>query len=92
MELRTDDRLGLLSRVSSVIEASGVTVRWAKVATLGNTVVDTFCLTLPTDTDETRAALEEAVLAVCPVIRPSSDDDDAAPPTAGSSRSGVPIS
>ncbi|WP_338837708.1 [protein-PII] uridylyltransferase [Gordonia polyisoprenivorans] len=94
MELRTDDRLGLLSRVSDVIEHAGVVVRWAKVATLGNTVVDTFCLMLGEDTPERRAELAEAVLAVCPPPRPHTEsDDDPGPASYGSSgRSGVPIS
>lgn len=47
LELRTDDRLGLLSRVTAVIERHHGNVRWAKVTTLGSTVVDTFCLTVP---------------------------------------------
>ncbi|MFT4127775.1 MAG: [protein-PII] uridylyltransferase [Gordonia sp. (in: high G+C Gram-positive bacteria)] len=92
MELRTDDRLGLLSRVSAVLEAAGVSVRWARVATLGNTVVDTFCLELSEDTDAARDALAQQVMAVCPAVRPRSPDDDPGPPGGGTSRSGVPMS
>ena len=43
LELRVDDRIGLFSRVSAVLESHGVDVRWAKVTTLGNTVVDVLC-------------------------------------------------
>jgi [protein-PII] uridylyltransferase len=46
LELRATDRIGLLHRVAAALESCGVNVRWAKVATLGGTVVDSFCLTL----------------------------------------------
>lgn len=94
MELRTDDRLGLLSRVSDVFERAGVTVRWAKVATLGNTVVDTFCLLIGDDTPDRRTELADAVLAVCPQPAPLMDSDDDAGPASfgGTGRPGVPIS
>lgn len=45
LELRTTDRIGLLYRVASALERSAVSVRWARVATLGSSVVDAFCLT-----------------------------------------------
>ncbi|UVF77621.1 [protein-PII] uridylyltransferase [Gordonia mangrovi] len=93
LELRTDDRLGLLSRVSAVIERHGAQVRWAKVTTLGSTVVDTFCLQLPEDGDEARTALADEIIAVCPPPRPRSDDDGKGPDAyGGTARSGVPIS
>ncbi|NDK91714.1 [protein-PII] uridylyltransferase [Gordonia desulfuricans] len=95
MELRTDDRLGLLSRVSDVMEQAGARVRWAKVATLGSTVVDTFCLVLAEDTPAARESLAEKIVAVCPVPRPRTDDeDDGTGPASfgGTGRSGVPIS
>ena len=94
MELRTDDRLGLLSRVSAVIEQHGGDVRWAKVTTLGPTVVDNFCLRLADDTPQARTALADAVIAACPPPQPRSDSgkDDGASGTTGSGRSGVPIS
>lgn len=44
LELRTGDRIGLLHRVAAVIEEHGLDVRWARVATLGASVVDAFCL------------------------------------------------
>jgi [protein-PII] uridylyltransferase len=93
LELRTDDRLGLLSRVSSVIERHGAQVRWAKVTTLGSTVVDTFCLHLADDGEAARTALADDVLAVCPPPQPRSDDDGNGPDAyGGTARSGVPIS
>jgi [protein-PII] uridylyltransferase len=47
LELRTTDRIGLLYRVAAALESSAVIVRWARVATLGSSVVDSFCLTTP---------------------------------------------
>ncbi|MGH3696790.1 MAG: [protein-PII] uridylyltransferase [Pseudonocardiaceae bacterium] len=45
LELRTTDRIGLLHRVAMALEGNAVVVRWARIATLGNSVVDSFCLT-----------------------------------------------
>ncbi|MYR05944.1 [protein-PII] uridylyltransferase [Gordonia sp. SID5947] len=94
MELRTDDRIGLLSRVSAVIERHGAQVRWAKVATLGSTVVDTFCLRLDDDGEAARTLLADDVIAVCPPPQPRAEGDDGNGPQnhGGTSRSGVPIS
>jgi [protein-PII] uridylyltransferase len=47
LELRTTDRIGLLYRVAAALESNAVPVRWARVATLGSSVVDSFCLTVP---------------------------------------------
>ncbi len=44
LELRAGDRIGLLHRVAAALEGSGVDVQWARVATLGSSVVDSFCL------------------------------------------------
>jgi [protein-PII] uridylyltransferase len=44
MELRTHDRIGLLHRVAAALESCDVDIRWAKAATLGRSVVDSFCL------------------------------------------------
>jgi [protein-PII] uridylyltransferase len=78
LELRTADRIGLLYRVAAALEGSEVTVRWARIATLGHSVVDSFCLTasdahsIPAAQDSskdhvilpptTRARIERAVL------------------------------
>ncbi|MGK2319821.1 [protein-PII] uridylyltransferase [Gordonia rhizosphera NBRC 16068] len=94
MELRTDDRTGLLSRVSAVIERHGAQVRWAKVTTLGGTVVDTFCLKMADDSGAGRTALADDVIAVCPPPRPTVESDDGDNPQSygGTGRTGVPIS
>jgi [protein-PII] uridylyltransferase len=44
LELRAADRIGLLHAVAATLESCGVDVRWARVATLGPTVVGSFCL------------------------------------------------
>ena len=44
LELRGTDRIGLLHRVAAALEETGVDLRWARVATLGASVVDSFCL------------------------------------------------
>jgi [protein-PII] uridylyltransferase len=47
LELRTTDRIGLLHRVASAFAHNAVAVRWARVVTLGSSVVDSFGLTSP---------------------------------------------
>src|SRR5574340_250696 len=46
LELRAEDRLGLLSRLAGALERCGADVRWARVATLGSSVIDAFCIDL----------------------------------------------
>lgn len=66
LELRTTDRIGLLHRVARVLEDCGVDIRWARVATLGRSVVDSFCVSGPGGTLDhtTRTRIEQAVQAV----------------------------
>jgi [protein-PII] uridylyltransferase len=47
LELRGTDRIGLLHRVAAALEGCGADLRWARVATLGASVVDSFCLAGP---------------------------------------------
>ena len=65
MELRAADRIGLLHTVAATLEANKLDVRWAKVATLGGTVVDSFCL-VPHDGEDLdparRRTIERAVI------------------------------
>ena len=65
LELRGTDRIGLLHRVAAALEKSGVDLRWARVATLGASVVDSFCLESAPNGDRRR--IEEAVLAAAGV-------------------------
>jgi [protein-PII] uridylyltransferase len=65
LELRTSDRIGLLYRVAAALEAEDLDVRWARVSTLGSSVLDAFCLETTEheglDPDR-RRRVEEAVL------------------------------
>jgi [protein-PII] uridylyltransferase len=66
LELRGTDRIGLLYRVAAALEECGADVRWAKVSTLGASVVDAFGLA-GADGDGTlgraeRQEIEKAVL------------------------------
>ncbi|HEX5401446.1 MAG TPA: [protein-PII] uridylyltransferase [Pseudonocardiaceae bacterium] len=66
LELRASDRIGLLHRVASALEASQADVRWARLATPGATVVASFCLTagdLPGVPVDLRGRIESSVLA-----------------------------
>jgi [protein-PII] uridylyltransferase len=47
LELRTTDRIGLLHRVAAALESNAVTIRWARISTLGGSAVDSFGLTVP---------------------------------------------
>ncbi|OXM65771.1 MULTISPECIES: [protein-PII] uridylyltransferase [Amycolatopsis] len=44
LELRATDRIGLLYRVAGALRSCGAEVKWAKVATLGAAVVDSFAV------------------------------------------------
>jgi [protein-PII] uridylyltransferase len=66
LELRAGDRIGLLYRVAETLERSGVDVLWARAATLGATVVDSFCIRAVDGRaldDTARAAMAAAVHA-----------------------------
>jgi [protein-PII] uridylyltransferase len=71
LELRAEDRLGLLCRLASAIEQQGLDIRWARVSTLGSSVVDSFCIDLAgADSRAVREDLERAILAVVPAPEP----------------------
>ncbi|SIS12422.1 [protein-PII] uridylyltransferase [Williamsia sterculiae] len=88
LELRAGDRLGLLARVAAVIERAGATIAWARVSTLGGTVVDTFNVTMTDDSPAARAAMEAAILDVVPPPTPVSETDGGAE---DAGKAGVPI-
>lgn len=80
VQIRTIDRSGLLARLTAVFERGGVDVGWAKVTTLGSSVVDVFCITAPAlaGDDARRAAVREelerdmfAILPAPPPAKPS---------------------
>ncbi|MBF6329331.1 [protein-PII] uridylyltransferase [Nocardia transvalensis] len=71
LELRAEDRVGLLSRLAAALAAAGADVRWAKVVTMGAAVVDSFCLDFgDADTPRRRADIEAALLTVVPHPEP----------------------
>lgn len=71
LELRAEDRVGLLSRLAFALEGCGADVRWARVSTLGSSVVDTFCIDLGGgNTRAVREQVEAAMLSVVPLPRP----------------------
>ncbi|SER18015.1 MULTISPECIES: [protein-PII] uridylyltransferase [Lentzea] len=59
LELRAADRIGLLHRVAGALEQCGADVQWARVSTLGATVVDSFSIA---GDDLDRRRIERAVL------------------------------
>lgn len=67
LELRAGDRIGLLYRVAHALGDCGAEVRWARVATMGPTVVDSFALAPRQGRPDQRwrEAVEAAVLAAC---------------------------
>lgn len=76
VEVRAEDRLGLLSRLARVFERHGADVRWAKVGTLGSSVVDAFCIRQSDDdTRVGRERLERAILAVVPAPEPKKKEE-----------------
>ncbi len=62
LELRGTDRIGLLHRVAAALEGCDADLRWARVSTLGASVVDSFCLD-GGPAAEQRRRIEQAVLA-----------------------------
>ncbi|WP_145044130.1 [protein-PII] uridylyltransferase [Mycobacteroides abscessus] len=66
VEIRTSDAPGLLARITATLERHGVDIAWAKVNTLGSSVVDTFCLS----TGPEQAVLEAAIASVLPAVAP----------------------
>ena len=64
VEIRTADRTGLLAVLTAVFERAGVDIYWAKIVTLGSSVVDVFAV--PELPAATREALERELVAVLP--------------------------
>jgi [protein-PII] uridylyltransferase len=85
LQIRSMDRAGLLARLTAVIERSGLDIVWAKVTTLGSSVVDAFGLVVPTliaddpnaDHETARSELERRLLAVLPAPVPAKKASEA---------------
>nr|MCH9733412.1 HD domain-containing protein [Actinomycetes bacterium] len=67
-EIRAADRAGLLAVLTAVFERAEVDIAWAKVTTLGSSVVDAFGITLPPGSAENavRQTLERELFTVLP--------------------------
>lgn len=67
-EVRAADRAGLLSLLTAVFERAEVDIAWAKVTTLGSSVVDAFGITVAPGSAENavRQTLEHDLFAVLP--------------------------
>ncbi len=71
VEVRAIDRPGLLARLTAVFERDGVDIGWAKVTTLGSSVIDAFCITSPAAERATLIRdLERDLYAVLPTPPP----------------------
>ena len=80
LQIRSTDRAGLLARLTAVIERDGIDIAWAKVTTLGSSVVDVFGIVVPAlatgdvterPMSEARKELERDLYAVLPTPRPA---------------------
>jgi [protein-PII] uridylyltransferase len=74
VQVRTTDRAGLLARLTAVFERDGVDIAWAKVTTLGSSVVDVFGIVVPTlvsGDGSVRDELEADLYKVLPAPAPT---------------------
>ena len=86
IEIRANDRPGLLALLTGALERAGVDIDWAKVSTRGSMVDDVFCIALPEHSaaskatgepgSSTRSAIEHHLLAI--LERPKTPQDAAA--------------
>jgi [protein-PII] uridylyltransferase len=74
VQIRATDRAGLLARLTAVFERDGVDIAWAKVTTLGSSVVDVFSIVVPTLASGDRSVRDELardLYAVLPAPAPA---------------------
>ncbi|WP_319446951.1 MULTISPECIES: [protein-PII] uridylyltransferase [unclassified Mycobacterium] len=79
VQIRSLDRPGLLARLTAVIERDGLDIGWAKVTTLGSSVIDAFGVVVPSllsddeafDPTAAREQLERDLYAVLPAPAPA---------------------
>ncbi len=80
-QIRSTDRAGLLARLTAVFERDGVDIAWAKVTTLGSSVVDLFGISVPAlasdDSAAVRDELESDLYAVLPAPAPAKPASEA---------------
>lgn len=70
VEVRANDHNGLLAVLTAVFERAGTDINWAKITTLGSSVIDVFAISAPAS-DDARAALERDLYAVLPAPPPA---------------------
>ena len=66
LELRATDRIGLLHHVTAALERCDVDLRWARVETLGASVVDAFGVSGAPDVETRRRVERELMAAAAP--------------------------
>lgn len=64
IQIRAGDRVGLLARLTRVLERAGADILWAKLTTRGSMVDDVFCVVLPTEASSNVRAVMERDLFV----------------------------
>ena len=69
VEIRAGDRTGLLALLTAVFERAGVDIAWARITTLGSSVIDVFAIT-PPRSGSAREALERDLYAELPAPPP----------------------
>ncbi|MEI6699547.1 MAG: [protein-PII] uridylyltransferase [Mycobacterium sp.] len=75
VEVRASDRTGLLAVLTAVFERAGVDIAWAKITTLGSSVIDVFAISAPGSAaagDELEHDLY-AALPAPPPVKPAAD-------------------
>lgn len=79
VEIRTTDRTGLLALLTAVFERAGVDIAWAKITTLGSSVVDVFGISVPAlgSVEDVRKQLEHDLYAVLPTPPPAKAIEEA---------------
>jgi [protein-PII] uridylyltransferase len=70
VQIRSTDRAALLARLTAVFERDGVDIAWAKVTTLGSSVVDVFGIRADAGGTAVRDDLEHDLYAVLPTPPP----------------------
>ena len=76
VEVRTSDRTGLLAELTRVFERAGIDIQWARITTLGTSVIDVFAVSEP-GSPAACEALERALRAVLPAPPPAAPVEEA---------------
>ena len=76
VEIRTTDRAALLAVLTALFERAGADIAWAKITTLGSTVIDVFALTLP-DRPGLKESLDRELHELLPAPPPMKVEQEA---------------